>query len=472
MATIQQLSDALVKADAAGNVDDAKALANEIRRLQSQAASAPAAAPGEGMPTAPRSAGWFERLTPATARPTAADVMRARQEEEVGAPGISPGVDPRAVAYPMMEMGGMALGGALGGVPGAGAGYAAVKAGERPAAEQSLLQSAKDIGTGMAYDVGGKLVAKAAAPVVEGAAKVIGKLRGTATPAAQTVEQLKAAETAAWDATKKSTATFKDPVPLKDSVENLLGSSEYNYVSDPDLFPSVKVAVNQLDDAYDAALKGKPIDIHKFRAIRTRLQDIENSAAKPREKSLAGAIKNQLDDYVSTYGGKDAATWENARDISNQLFRSRDVQAKLENAGSKEVRQKFQELQNSGAIKAYTPEQQIVIQQIAKGDVTQKSLEMISNLAPQNMNWRNIAGMLGLGTITHTGGPLAGAAAYGAGAASRATANALVRSRVNALDELIRGGQIAPPVDLSFLRPAAGSALLYGTQPSQNALSR
>ena len=35
MATIQELNDALVKADAAGNVDDAQALANEIRRMQS-----------------------------------------------------------------------------------------------------------------------------------------------------------------------------------------------------------------------------------------------------------------------------------------------------------------------------------------------------------------------------------------------------------------------------------------------------
>lgn len=443
------------------------------------AVAAPTAAPGEGMPTGPRNAGLFERLTPATARPTAADVMRARQEEEVGAPGISPGVNPRAVAYPMMEMGGMALGsgltGGLGTIPavlGAGAGYAAVKAAERPLAQQSLAQTAEDIGTGALYDVGGRLITTAAAPVVKGVVKAGQKLLGKAPAAAQTVEQLKKAETAAWNSTKQSTATFADPVPLKDSVDELLQPSGYNYVSDPDAFPAVKQAVNQLDEAYAAAAKGTPIDIHKFRAIRTRLQDIENSAAKSREKGLAGAIKNKLDEYVSAYGGADAATWENARDISNQLFRSRDIQAKLENAGSKEIRERFKDLMDSNAIRAYTPEQQQLIQQIANGNLTEKGLELVSNLAPQNMNWKNIAGMLGLSTITHTGGPLAGAAAYATGAASRATANALARSRVNALDELIRGGQLAPPVDLSFLRPAAGSALLNYTQPSQNALAQ
>ena len=49
MATLEQLSAALVKADAAGNIEDAKALANAIRQMQ--AAPAPNAAPRtEGMP--------------------------------------------------------------------------------------------------------------------------------------------------------------------------------------------------------------------------------------------------------------------------------------------------------------------------------------------------------------------------------------------------------------------------------------
>lgn len=49
MATLEQLSAALVKADAAGNVEDAKALADAIRQMQ--AAPAPSAAPRtEGMP--------------------------------------------------------------------------------------------------------------------------------------------------------------------------------------------------------------------------------------------------------------------------------------------------------------------------------------------------------------------------------------------------------------------------------------
>lgn len=52
MATIEQLSAALIKADAAGNTADAKALADEIRRLRSAPQEAPAApAPTSEIPT-------------------------------------------------------------------------------------------------------------------------------------------------------------------------------------------------------------------------------------------------------------------------------------------------------------------------------------------------------------------------------------------------------------------------------------
>lgn len=54
MATLEQLSSALVKADAAGNVDDARALASEIRRLK-QGAPAKPSAPQE----APSATGSF-----------------------------------------------------------------------------------------------------------------------------------------------------------------------------------------------------------------------------------------------------------------------------------------------------------------------------------------------------------------------------------------------------------------------------
>ena len=53
MATLKELEAALVKADAAGNTEDAQILATEIRRMRAQTA-APAARPVAGPPADPK----------------------------------------------------------------------------------------------------------------------------------------------------------------------------------------------------------------------------------------------------------------------------------------------------------------------------------------------------------------------------------------------------------------------------------
>ncbi len=99
MATIERLSAALIKADAAGNTADAKALADEIRRLRAAAGQIPGAAPGQVAP----------------ARVSALD------QPETTAAGVS-GALTRAFALPVA---GAAGGFAAGGPPGALAGGAA-----------------------------------------------------------------------------------------------------------------------------------------------------------------------------------------------------------------------------------------------------------------------------------------------------------------------------------------------------------
>ena len=61
MATIEELSAALVKADAAGNTADAKAFADAIRQMRSSEVAAPTPQPESGIP-GPRSGGFFTGL--------------------------------------------------------------------------------------------------------------------------------------------------------------------------------------------------------------------------------------------------------------------------------------------------------------------------------------------------------------------------------------------------------------------------
>jgi hypothetical protein len=90
MATLEQLSSALVKADAAGNAADAKALADAIRQMQ----SAPAAAPVQSEIPAPRqSPGFLTQLGRSAA--SLADVT-------IG--GVLPAVA-QQVGYPLARLG-------------------------------------------------------------------------------------------------------------------------------------------------------------------------------------------------------------------------------------------------------------------------------------------------------------------------------------------------------------------------------
>ena len=147
MATIEELSAALIKADAAGNSADAKVFADEIRRMRAQAAPAgqiPGAAPGMVAPPAVSEVPLGRRAIQFV-RPTV---------EAVGATG------------------GAALGTAgapgLGTVVGAGLGYGLAKGGldvleqalgyqRAPSSVgEALISGAKDVTIGAAMEAGGR----------------------------------------------------------------------------------------------------------------------------------------------------------------------------------------------------------------------------------------------------------------------------------------------------------------------------
>jgi hypothetical protein len=149
MATLEQLSAALIKADAAGNAADAKVFADEIRRMRSVGAAMPSPA---AAPTAP------------VAAPAPAE--------------LSFGQRAMNIIEPTVEMLGAAGGGMLGTplgpagiVGGAGLGYGLAKGGMRTiktalgyeqgpqSVGEALTTGAKDVLTGATMEAGGRVVA-------------------------------------------------------------------------------------------------------------------------------------------------------------------------------------------------------------------------------------------------------------------------------------------------------------------------
>ena len=179
MATLEQLSAALVKADAAGNVEDAKALANAIRQMRAEKMPAPfTASTQEGTMDAytrrrppPKSSPLDVLSAPFDMGQTLADKSRKEQVEF-----IAPTVEALGGA------GGAIVGtgaGPLGTVVGAGAGYAGAKelmrlvAGEGggETMPQAAARQTKNVLEGATMETGGRVVApllgKAAGKVMD-----------------------------------------------------------------------------------------------------------------------------------------------------------------------------------------------------------------------------------------------------------------------------------------------------------------
>lgn len=168
MATLEQLSAALVKADAAGNAADAKAFADEIRRMR--AAQAPVEAPA-----ARGRAGMFDMLS----APFEMGMSLAAKPRKEQVEFIAPAVEALGSA------GGAIVGssaGPLGTVTGAGAGYAGAKellrlaAGEggRETLPQAATRQAQNVIEGATMEAFGRGVVS---PVIAKGAEYANKLK-------------------------------------------------------------------------------------------------------------------------------------------------------------------------------------------------------------------------------------------------------------------------------------------------------
>ena len=165
MATIEQLSAALVKADAAGNAADAKAFADEIRRMRAL----------EAPPSTRGSAGMFDMLSAPFEMGAALAAKPRKEQVEFVAPAVEA----------LGSAGGAIVGtgaGPLGTVVGAGAGYAGAKELLRLAAgesggetiPQAATRQAKNILEGATIEAFGRGVVS---PVIATGAEYASKIK-------------------------------------------------------------------------------------------------------------------------------------------------------------------------------------------------------------------------------------------------------------------------------------------------------
>jgi hypothetical protein len=168
MATLEQLSAALVKADAAGNVEDAKVFADEIRRMRMSEALVETPAPRG-------KAGMFDALSAPFEMGASFAAKPRREQVEFIAPAVEA----------LGSAGGATIGsgaGPLGTVVGAGAGYAGAKELLRLAAgesggetmPQAAARQAKNVLEGATMETFGRGIVS---PAISKGAEYINKLK-------------------------------------------------------------------------------------------------------------------------------------------------------------------------------------------------------------------------------------------------------------------------------------------------------
>lgn len=343
------------------------------------------------------------------------------------------------------------VGGYFGGVPGGTAAYTAArqltgKLGLRE--EEPVLTSAT---TGLLTELGGKLLGK-------GVEKVVQKATGKGAVKAPSIEELKQ-ESNALRTKMYSTDQQYNPNQLKVEIQQALETAQPRFpVEGSTEAAGTQNALKVLDRIITEHNQGIRITkVDELDNLRRELSAVANRGGN--DGLYATQAIKKLDKFVDDVGGDAAKAWKEARALETKAYRSQDIQnivtkAELsKQATSSEIRNQFQKIAvDKNEMKYYSPEQQAVIKQIADGTATEKTFELIGKMAPKSVTWSRLLSLVGLGggaaVMGGVPGILAVGAGLGTGITARGAANALAKSRVNMLDELIRGGQMPQTIQL------------------------
>jgi hypothetical protein len=291
------------------------------------------------------------------------------------------------------------------------------------------------------------------------AAVLTGKTPKGKVTGATAIEDLKTQSDALRTQMYATGQTF-DPTALKQSVKSGVESATPEFPVGGAGVPNTQAALDQIDRLIAT---GAQVRIDQLEHVNSLLNDAVRAGG--RDKIYALKAKEKLNAFALALGGETGALWKAARELETKQFRSQDIKdivasaEKSDKATSSVIRKEFQKINDDkNEMGLYTPEQQAIIKQIADGTVTQKTLEFIGKMAPKSVGYQRILSLLGFGgAATYLGGPVGTGAvltAYGVGAGARGAANQLAKSRVNMLDELIRGGQMPQTISIpQQLRP-------------------
>lgn len=481
MASVAQLEAALVKADAAGNTEDARAFAAEIRRMRSTpAAVAPAQSeiPQRRMPpisvagdrgtnfgqqvketgmTADERQAAVAGIIPVIASLAAGPVLGGAVR--AAAPFVGARLAPAITRFGQsISSGGLA--------PNLSIPQRVLGAGTAGAASTAVVDP-ENIGTGTAIAV--------ATPA---AVKVVRTLaRGTA----PTTKQLKDLSQTEYNSPEVLAASVNVPAfqTLRGELDQIAINAQYL----PTQHPKITKALTIMDE--QQAL-GQPVALERLDELRREFSRAANSASF-KEREMGKAMVGKIDDFIRNNTSTAAAERiEKARELFTYMSRSKvidDIISKADLAKSGDrasvIQDEFRKISNASSRsyaakkRQFTDAEQALIADIAEGRLDIDALRGTANLLmPTTLNRNLMLNLPGYGFLASQFGPAVGAstaaAAFGTGVTSRALANRLAIMRADQLRaQVATGGAVRPrfspqtfPQVFPAFAPAADSNML------------
>ena len=449
MTKLERLEAALVKADAAGNADDARALAAEVRRLRAEQASG---MPSERRQPEDRFVGVGREVGPAMAMLDEEGKRQALETGALGALGIAVGpvfaAATRGVgtAIPALQRFTQPLAASF----------------ESAGLRTGLSPQTPAVVSGTTRAVGAALPAGTAAEIAEPGSFEEGAALGLATPvvikAASKVMAPKGPTTRAVQkaSQEKYGEVEKANVRIKPTAFNALALRLQKVADDLEFIPESHMGVQSaLNSFANQASKNEMVNLTKLDKLRRVVA--RKAAARGGEQGRIGAaMVTEIDSFINNTVPKAVVQQlETARDLWAKMTRSKVIENTLSAALRSErepataIPKKFKELAESpskqSTFRSFSPEEQELIKKIGDGSITMNMLQAPSAFAPPRM--RDVLSekaLLPSALLTATGAAASpGAAMLAAmtGYGSRQFANRLAQTQAERLALQVRMGR-------------------------------
>lgn len=521
MATLEQIAAALAKADAAGNVEDARALANAYRQMQAQQVSAPAPA---AQPTGPDP--YFADLpVPGmmTSEPATLDggAPAGSQAVPQGLSGLNEGAAALLSLPNTVEMGlrsvGPAVGNLMGGnfampteswLPDAGAsfqrlgeGTGAIQPETDDPGDRFARRVGQEVGAALlpalgtpakAVTMGSALGSGVGAALAENlfpnnaVAELIGQMigsgsvlgvtnaveRGSMLKSAPSVEDLRAQAGDLYTAARNSGVTFPQPV-VKTAVDNITARALSEGL-DETLHPGATAALRRLQAAAATGMTAQ--DAQTIR----RVIGGAASPTNPDQSRIAGIMKRMFDSEITSAIPELApanalfAQAKKGQMIEDAFTRARDtLGVNYNNAGMvTALRREFKRIiDNPSTARGLSEAETEAIRTFVRGGPLENTLRWAGRFAPTGVFPMASAVGSGAGLGFLAGNPTAGAALTGSlgavGMAARGTGNAIAMNTAEEIGAMLRGGAGQVP-KMTPNTANAAIALSLGQASNQN----